>query len=362
MSVDLSAYAARPSLPHTVTKEIRYSRAFMSTHLGASQWPAACGYDPHLEPIELFQRFTGLASWEVEESDAIALGEALEDGLRRLAAKRLGLNIVACPTYLHPRHEWSFATPDGFCEDASILEVKTTGIAHDGEPGDLEEWGLDESDVPPRVLTQVMGQMTVMRAWLMTHAPNLPLTKEAHVAVLIGGRARGFRLYRIDWDEDLARRLFDRVARFWAGVKTNTPPPERETEAFYKYLERRYPKHSAKKWIEADEALRAEIVGWSRMDAQMKDLKRKRQTARNNICMRIGDAEGIRGLDDDGVPFRLPWRFKRGREGITKDLLETTLRHVLGDGETERILEMCTKRGNGHRQLGPMWQPKPGKE
>ncbi len=137
----------------------------------------------------------------------------------------------------------------------------------------------------------------------------------------------------------------------------NVPPPEHHTEAFYRYLEKRYPKHEQKKWVEADDAILANVKGWRAIDDQIDELKRQRHAAKNQICARIGDAEGVRGGTGDDA-WRLPWRGVKGPTTLDHRLLETTLRHLLGDAETDRIVKTCSKTGSGYRKLGPYWEPK----
>jgi hypothetical protein len=350
VSVDLLSFIEKPNLPHTVTspRDDQWERQ----HVDAGQWPAACGYDPAIEPITLFAQLTGVEAVRTDE-----IGAALEAGLRTLAAHRSGREINASPTFIHPRYEWCTAALNGLCADGGGFLVETAFIddgAFDAPPV-IESWGEREHDVPVRALVRATGAMTVVRAWQMMHAAQSPLMTHIQIGALVGAQ---FRLYRVEWDEDLARRLFDRVARFWAGVKVGDPPPKRDTEAFYAYVERRYPSHEPKRWVEADDALMASIAGWSRIDADIQELKRQRHAAKNEICARIKDAEGVRGVDANGVPWRLPWRSVRGPRTLNKTLLDTTLRHLLGDDETNRIIEMCTKQGEGYRKLGPKWEPK----
>lgn len=351
VSADLLSHVERPDLPHVTRGEP--TPEWRRQHLDAASWPAACGYDPALEPIQLFAQITGVDAL----TEADELGAVLEAGLRVLAARRLRREVVASPTFLHPRHEWCTAAPHGLCDDGSGLLVAAQFLddSQFDAPMIVEDWGHREQDVPARILVRATGTMTVVRAWQMTHMPSTTPMSCIHVAALVGGE---MRMFFVAWDEELARRLFDRVARFWAGAKVEQPPPPRDTEAFYAYLQKKYPQHEPTKWVDADETLTESVVGWSRIDEQIQRLKRDRHAAKNEICDRIRGAEGIRGVDENGTPWRLPWRSARGPRTLNKALLDTTLRHLLGDAETDRIIEMCTRQGEGYRKLGPKWQPK----
>lgn len=324
----------------TTSPSDRFSPEYRRAHLGASQWPAACGLDPYREPIDLFAEITGLREWDSEPSEAIELGHALEDGVAKVAARKLGRTAFPSPTLEHPHHPWACATPDRVLDDGTLLQVKTTRLISDFTY--VEEWGEPGSDeVPARVLAQVTGEMVIYRARV---AP----VEVCHVAALIAGR--GVCLYEVPFDRDLAEMLWDRVVGFWGHVQRKEPPPPDDTESFTKFLAQRYPRAEDGKWVEADAAITDNALHLKKVRAQLDELEKEERTARNQICARIADAQGVRG------PWgKISWSAVKGREGLDTDTFLLALKQKFGADAIDTLVKQFTKRGNGYRAFRPSW-------
>lgn len=332
------------STEHVIGADIRFSPGFRSTHLGASQWPAAVGCDPYQEPIELYEKYMGLVPWDDGPNDAAELGHALEDFVAKIAARRLEQTIGPCLTLRHSRYPWAVATPDRLVADGSSLQVKTTGLLTRGSY--LEEWGEEGTDeVPQRVLVQVTGEMMILRDFTRNNFPEAPLCTHTHVAAFVG--QRGVLLYRVEWDEDLARMLFEEVSKFWGHVTSKKALPPDSSEAFGAYIGRRYPSHEKGQWLDADEALTANIMGLRRARKEIEKWEREERWARNRICDAIGSAEGIKG------PWgSIAWRGVKGREQLDTKGLLSDLRTKYGP-EIDELVRRNTRRGSGYRAFKP---------
>jgi predicted phage-related endonuclease len=337
----------------------RHSAEYRRTHLGASQWPSACGMDPYVEPIDLYARYVGLAPWDDPDMPraAIRLGHALEAGVAEYAAEELGLQTSLCPTLEHPEHVWLCATPDRLLSDGTLLQIKTTRLVTQGSY--VEEWGEPGSDeVPPRVLAQVMGEMYVARA--VARAQTQPLVMQsppttARIAALIAGR--GVCLYRVDWDEDLAQLLWERVSRFWTCVVEKKPPQCDDSEAVARYLAARYPEHRSGVWLDADEGTTRVALEFRLADEQARRYEALRDVAKTILMSRIGDAEGVRG------PWgKIAWRAVRGREALDMESFLAELRALYGTSEIDRLVKAHTARRAGHRRFVATWADKEKEE
>lgn len=335
-------------LPHTVHGSVRFSPAYRSTHLGASQWPSAVGCDPYQEPIELFERFTGTVPWDDEgPNDAAELGHVLEDFIAKIASRRLGLEISPCLTLEHAPHPWAVATPDRLVEDGSSLQVKSTGLITRGSF--VEEWGAEGTDeVPHRVLVQATAEMMILRHWTRTHMPQLPICTHTHVAAFVG--QRGVLLYRVEFDEELAQMLFGEVQKFWRHVTTKKAPPPDSSDAFGSFIGRRYPSHEKGRWLETNDVLTGEAMALKEARAMVEKYEAQERAARNALCTAIGDAEGIKG------PWgSVAWRGVKGRETLNVKRLLEDLRGKYGD-EVDDIVRLHTERGAGYRAFRPTFK------
>jgi predicted phage-related endonuclease len=331
-----------------VPASVRFSPAFQAEHLGASQWPAAVGADPYQEPIELFERYMGTLPWDDGDlKDAAELGHVLEDFVAKVAARELGVETRPCATLQHPTMPWAIATPDRVLDDGSSLQVKTSGLLTRG--AFIEEWGDPGTDeVPTRVLVQVMGEMKILRDWTAAYLPDLPRCTHTHVAAFVG--QRGILLYRVEWDEELAQLLLDQVRAFWTGVITKKPPRDDASEAFTSYLGRRHPTHEKGKWLDANGAATRDALSLRRHLALVEKHDAKVTAAKNRLCARIGDAEGIKG------PWgSVAWRAVSGRTSLKIEPLLADLRGRFGAEPVNALIEQHTKQGSGHRAFRPTW-------
>lgn len=322
-----------------VHPELRYSEPYMRTHLGCSQWAAAVGANPFQAPIELWEAFLGRVSF-FEGNEATELGQALEDGVAKVAARKLGLRAAPCLTLEHPVRRWLCGTPDRLLETGDILQVKTTGLVTRQRWTILDEaWGEGVDHVPEHVLIQCMAELFVAREALADPSvramaavdlamvpPRIP--ERNHVAALIPGR--GVCLYVIEWDEALALALLERVEGFWRYVTLRRLPPPDHTEAFAQAIVRQFPEHRPERWIDADDLETVAGIATYRSALEARDAWDKAIAyAENVIKLRIGDAEGLRGSWGS-----IPFRYRRGK--------------VIRDGDGIEI-----GRGKATRAFGP---------
>lgn len=318
----------------------RFSPEYRRAHLGASQWPAAVGRSPYQAPIDLWAELVG----EKEHEDIGLVGDignALEDGVAKIAAKRLGVDFSTSATIEHADHRWLCATPDRvrFASKETLrlrpLQIKTTARG--------ELWGEEGTDdIPGHVIVQVQAEMFVeASAWgYAPEATDVAVLKPGHAGLEVG-------LYVVEWDRELAAMLFERVEKFWRAVQTKTPPEPDDSDSYHQYLSRRYPSHSEGKWVESAlaDALALDYID---CDNKIEELESQRKRARNQLETIIADGEGVRGAWG-----RLPWRAVQGRTGLQLAPLVDELRTVIGTEKADELIAKHTKRGNGYRRFGP---------
>lgn len=164
--------------------------------VGGSDAPAILGVDPWRTAADVWhEKVYGV---DGKTNDAMDAGSLLEPSVLAWAQRELG------PLIDFGRQ---MTTDDGLLgctldavrlDDGAVVQVKTTGICGPGEPDAWGEPGTDQ--VPERVIVQTHHEMVVCGAAL------------AWVPVLIGGR--GFVMYRVDRNRELAKAVADAGRRF----------------------------------------------------------------------------------------------------------------------------------------------------
>lgn len=175
--------------------------------IGASEAAAACGLSPWTTPFQLWQDKT---SDTVEQVDNARMewGRRLESVVLAKYAEGIDTRAVPmqspCLTHVSETYPFMSCTPDALLPDR-VVEIKTAGLSS------AREWGEPGTDVVPmHYLLQVTHQMIVTGRRL------------ADIPVLIAGN--DYRLYTVNYDEELAALLIDRERAFWRHVEDRTPP------------------------------------------------------------------------------------------------------------------------------------------
>lgn len=175
-------------------------------HIGASEAAAACGLSPWTTPYQLWADKTSDAV-DVIDNPRMEWGRRLESVVLRKYAEDLprpDYLIAPCDVVTSAEHPFMSCTPDALLPDR-VVEVKTAGLSS------AREWGEPGSDaVPMHYLLQVTHQMVVTGRRL------------ADIPVLIAGN--DYRLYTVNYDEELAALLIERERAFWRHVEDRTPP------------------------------------------------------------------------------------------------------------------------------------------
>lgn len=323
----------------------RFSPEFTSTHLGASQIPAAIGVSPYQRPIELWEEYLGLRD-RVVGGEAIDLGHALEDGIAREAGRRLNLNVNTCETLEHPRIQWLCATPDRTLGEGtskiSLLQVKTTGLASYQGHEVQERWGEDGSDeVPVHIVAQVQTELLVSRS--QTSRSGAAAIDTCHVAALIAGR--GLVLYRIPFDEEAARAIVTKAHEFWKCVQEKTPPQVDNSEAFSDFLKRRFPT-SIEKSIDADEHATALCLDYIHARDAQKEAEKNKRYAANQLQTLMADAAVIKFSGG-----KVTWSSQENDSALQPSFWMELANRLGGMDELEKLKAEHTARIGSHRVM-----------
>ena len=171
-------------------------------HIGASDSPAIMGFDPFKSAADVFISKVYDTEPNDNPSQAIQIGNRLEDSLTDWASDKLGIKFRKNIGRVSKEEPIFSATPDAqeFYGKPIGLEAKTSGITNPAF--DSSEWGEEGTDhVPNKVIIQVQHQMFVAEL------------EKVYVPALIGGR--GMLIFEIDRNETIIAAIKEAGLAFW---------------------------------------------------------------------------------------------------------------------------------------------------
>lgn len=369
----------------------RYDPEFMRTHVGASEWPAILGESRFLAPIDLWQQKVDGKTEEVDadRQEIMDLGNELEDGVRRNVARRLGVEIAKPDTIEHPSEPYLCASPDGLvlsssahASEGDTVEIKVTGRD--------EEWGEPGTDEVPRpVIVQVTGAMMVVRdrraalatavgkhSWSAASLMVAPPPDRCHVAALLPERGRlGVRLYVVQYDAELAEMFASKVREFWRHVVERTPPPPDDSEAYDKYMGRRFPTTRKKDWLQPTALVDALALDCRNAKRAKEKAEADYRYARNSLEALIGSKYGVQqpwgSVTWHGVQGKAELRTERALVALTERVGQVRAIEMVRECQTlvlekeklaekvraltktkkeaDALIEACSERAPGYR-------------
>ena len=295
----------------------------------ATDVPAIVGCNSYRGPLDVFLEKTGQAP-PFEESVRSQWGHLLEPLIRDWYAERHGLRVDEPGTMRHERFPWRIATPDGLAAPsgatryANGLEIKVHG--RDAVFFGGLEYGAPGSDeVPPHELVQCMWNMEVTG-----------LDRWDLVAFLDGAPVE----YTIFRDDELIAMLVEKAERFLVDhVRTGTPPPPDGSEAWGRYLTRRWPKNRVDLVaIDSDPRLLDLVGELRRARAQLKQWETIRDRITQEIKLEIGDRAGLTWTEPGAKKTSaVTWKF-------SADSLRTDWRRSFDLARSDAALLASAKR------------------
>ena len=262
-----------------------------TSYLGSHDIGAVVGVHPWLSAVEVRAIKRGEVP-PVEQTERMAIGLLLEDGICEGAAQRLPEHRVRRAGFLAHRvfdylgghtDRVLFHPTDG----KGILDAKATGHgAGWGDPG--------SADVPPYV--------TVQQTWNM----GLARADYAYVARLLG--TSGLDLYRLTFDPQLYAALEQAGIEFWRRHVVGGEYVEPDgSEAYRAELRRRFPVDNGLELVATPEVqLLVEDYGAARADEKTATDRKARIQQRIELAM--GEATSL-----VGAGFTVTWRLGKGR-------------------------------------------------
>lgn len=244
--------------------------------LGGSDALAVLGLSRYSSRYVVWADKSGLLP-ERDDSEAMKWGRLLEPIIAEQFTEETGTPTVKCGLMRHVERDWQLASVDRLTADDGVLEIKTTS-AYKGV-----EW--DDDQVADAAEAQVQHYLAVTGL------------EHGYAAALIGGQRLEIR--HVERDERLIALLIEAEAELWDMVQAGTAPALDGSEATARALAQLYP------WADSEIAVELSAEGetalreYVDLGAQAKDIKDRRDAAKNLVCGEIGEAMTgrINGVD-----------------------------------------------------------------
>ncbi|WAA19766.1 RecE-like exonuclease [Mycobacterium phage Shweta] len=209
------------------------------TGIGSSDCSAVLGMGKYGSPFSVWADKTG-KSRPVDETEAMMWGTLLEPVIRSELARRLGVEIVECPTLRSLVRPWQLYNPDGLIlSENALVEIKNASawLAHD--------W---DDQVPDHAELQVQHGMAVTGA------------DGAYVAGLVGGNR--LRWEYIPRDDELIDTINAAEQHLWdTYIVPDVAPPIDGSDATAEAIAARWPRrHEAVDVVDGDQVAEVEAA------------------------------------------------------------------------------------------------------
>jgi len=255
--------------------------------IGASESPCLVGVSPFGGPIGVWAKKMGL--FTERPTDAMDLGNYLEEGILRMYADKTKRQIMGFGTVTHPKHPWMLCTPDGAAfGERRIVQVKLVGSWM------ASHW---EEGVPDYVEVQVQHEMEVC---------DVPV---CDVVAVLGGTE--YRCIEVKRDRSVGRDLVEICHAFWKDhVLTGEMPEPDGGEEARATIGARW-KHRDEKMIAATPELERLGIAWLVEDEKIRAAEKAQSLIEQKLKIAIGEHEGI-----EGESFRATWKENKAKKRV----------------------------------------------
>lgn len=275
--------------------------------IGSGDVAALTGHSSWRTPIDVYR--SCVDGWEPEPDEQMEIGTLLEPVVLEIYRRRTGHTLWMPGQIIHPSLPFLVDTPDAV---AATKDVVVAVEAKTCIGWQAAEWGDPGTDqVPPKYLIQAQ--------WHMLHLRTEDLygdkIQSCDLPVLIGGHE--FRIYTVEWDEELAASLVKIAGDFFEKhIRPRVPPPVDATPAYATFLRDAHP-IDTEPMLEATpemEGLAAclEMARFSKTDAEALQCRYE-----NELKALIGDAAGVIGRG-----WKVTW--KANKNGKRSFLFKST--------------------------------------
>jgi len=236
-------------------------------YLGSTDISAILGLHPYKSARQVYMEKKGLVG-PIPLNEKMVHGQNLELYVSQLYSKLTGRKLHKSKLYQHKSFPFLAANPDYEIRGERplrLLECKTAGHFAGAEFRDSVD------AIPDQYLCQVMWQLAITGRQV------------CDLAVLIGGQ--DFRIYTVERDDALVRRLLEDAVIWWHSYIVNdVPPPLTGDEPDCNMIKQQYPDSNNGDSIYATEAI-DDLCLMLRESKEAKDSAAKEQ-ARIENCIK----------------------------------------------------------------------------
>ncbi|MGV0738193.1 lambda-exonuclease family protein [Mycobacterium syngnathidarum] len=243
------------------------------TGIGSSDCSAVLGLGKYGSPFSVWADKTGKSRPD-DETEAMMWGTLLEPVIRAELARRLGVEIVECPTLRSLERPWQLYNPDGLIlNQNALVEIKNASawLAHDWEEGEVPDH----------------AELQIQHGCAVTGADG------AYVAGLIGGNR--LRWEYVPRDDDLIATIIEAEQHLWdTYIVPDIAPPIDGSDATAEAIAARWPRrYDVVEVAEDIEAVEAAAAAYrAALDAE-KAAKNEKATAVNQLSDLLRGADAI---------------------------------------------------------------------
>lgn len=238
--------------------------------LGGSDAAAIIGLDRYRSPFDVYADKLGLKP-EEPDNEAMRQGRDLEHYVAERFMETTGKKVRRRNAMLqHPEHTFMIANIDRWVigENAG-LECKTTSI--------LNRTKFAQGEFPPNHYVQCVHYMAVTGA------------ERWYLAVLVLNK--GFHVFTIERDEAEIQALIEAEKYFWEDhVLKQIPPDPDGSESTFEVIKQLFPEAKEREQV-ALFGQEERIKKFLSLDAQVKELEKKRDKFKQELQLALGDAE-----------------------------------------------------------------------
>ena len=235
--------------------------------IGGSDALAVLGLSPYASRYTVWADKSGLLP-EKDDSEAMKWGRLLEPIIAEQFTEQTGIPTASCGLMRHVERDWQLASVDRLTADGGVLEIKTTSQYR------AAEW--DDDQLADAAEAQLQHYLAVTGL------------EHGYAAALIGGQRLEIR--HVERDDRLISLLIEAEAELWDMVQTGTAPALDGSEATARALAQIYPWADPGIAVELSDEAMAALREYVDLGRQAKEIKERRDAARNVVCAELGEA------------------------------------------------------------------------
>jgi putative phage-type endonuclease len=245
------------------------------TGIGSSDCSAVLGLGKYGSPFSVWADKTGKSRPD-DETEAMMWGTLLEPVIRTELARRLGVDIVECPTLRSLQRPWQLYNPDGLIlAQNALVEIKNASawLAHDWENGEVPDH----------------AELQIQHGCAVTGADG------AYVAGLIGGNR--LRWEYVPRDDELIATINAAEQHLWdTYIVPDVAPPIDGSDATAEAISERWPRRYDVIEVLTDEqipAVEAGVAAYQAALASEKAVKAEKAQAVNVLADLLMGADAL---------------------------------------------------------------------